>query len=307
METFDNKKAEKNIRNGWIAGSISGGLTLIASLIGAFNEQFQAQFGADEWMLIDVFIIAVLTYGIYQKNRFAALIMLIYFVISKIYIFMETQRPNGLFIGIIFTIIYVKATQAAFELHKHRKAADIQEYPKAKKRNPIFYVGVSIASVIGLGIVILFSLGVLGLNSPSFEVIKGNELDEEQLSFVQQKGLLEPDEQIDYWYSHGLFDFKDGFVFFTAQKVVIYNSEWDTPAEHIRFEHIKEIEIKEDSTDVLSDPTIYLYLYDNTYFYFPVSNENDKDQEFYNRMREVWSNNLEDVENSLFESLVGEE
>jgi hypothetical protein len=70
---MNKEDAEKAIKNAWIAGIISGVITLLAIFFLA---------GIDLFNLIDVALIFGLAFGIYKKSRAAAVIMLIYFAIS---------------------------------------------------------------------------------------------------------------------------------------------------------------------------------------------------------------------------------
>lgn len=66
-------KANSQIRSAWIAGTISGVVTLIFTFILETPGMF-----------IDVLLIFGLTWGIYKKSRICAVIMFIYFILSKI-------------------------------------------------------------------------------------------------------------------------------------------------------------------------------------------------------------------------------
>ena len=73
--------AERHIRNAWIAGTIAAIVTFLFSVIGAYSQEVQLKYGFDTWTLIDVGLIAILTFGIFKKSRFCALSLLIYFVL----------------------------------------------------------------------------------------------------------------------------------------------------------------------------------------------------------------------------------
>lgn len=66
--------AEKHIKNAWIAALISAGVTALFVLFGVL----------DVWSWIDVALILLFAFGIYRKNRIAAIGMFIYFLITKL-------------------------------------------------------------------------------------------------------------------------------------------------------------------------------------------------------------------------------
>ncbi len=110
----------KDIRNGWIAACISGVLTLIVTVIAMSGTEIQS-FNA--WSLLDVVFIFGLAFGIYKKSRAAATVMLIYFIISKIILFIDAGKPTGILMAIIFGYYYAKAMAATYKWHSIRKAA----------------------------------------------------------------------------------------------------------------------------------------------------------------------------------------
>src|SRR3569833_3374502 len=89
----------KKIRNAWIAGLISAGMTCVVTLLAIFGVSLM---GFTAWQLLDVVLILGLTLGIYKNSRVCAILLLAYFVASKIMIVSETGRPNGLVTGLIF-------------------------------------------------------------------------------------------------------------------------------------------------------------------------------------------------------------
>ena len=110
------EKATSAIRNAWIAGAISGVLTMIVALIGAF--------GYDLWSLIDAFLILGLSFGIYKKNRACAVILFIYLVINLIALWilvplleLSEERPF-LPLWIIIGILFLQGIRGTFAYHR---------------------------------------------------------------------------------------------------------------------------------------------------------------------------------------------
>ena len=107
------------IKAATIAGLVSGGVTLLLTLI-AISSRDVTGF-IDAWNFVDVFLIFGLTFGIYKKSRFCAVAMLVYFVLSKIYIFMATGKASGVIFAMIFLYYYVRGVQGTFAYHKLRR------------------------------------------------------------------------------------------------------------------------------------------------------------------------------------------
>lgn len=111
----------KKIRNACIAGLITATVTLIVTLLAVFGVV--QLFGFDAWEFVDVVLILGFTYGIYRKSRVCAVLMLVYFVASKIMLFMQTGKPNGLVMTLIFLYYYWQGVAGTFAYHRHFKDA----------------------------------------------------------------------------------------------------------------------------------------------------------------------------------------
>ncbi|WP_454831653.1 hypothetical protein [Pseudoxanthomonas wuyuanensis] len=105
----------RHIRYGWIAAVVSGTLTLAMTLIVILGQSEDALLGI--WNFVDVVLIFGLALGIYRSSRIAATLMFGYFLLSKILIMMETGKPDGLVLSIVFLIFYFRAMLSTFRFH----------------------------------------------------------------------------------------------------------------------------------------------------------------------------------------------
>jgi hypothetical protein len=283
MEQHEIEKAEKHIRNAWIVGIISTAMTIVVSLVGAYNEDFRYSSGFDTWSLFDAALLAGLTYGIYKKSRFSALGLLVYFVLSKfIAAAADGQFPFGLG-ALFFGYFYLMGTISAFKLHAHNKRL-IEQESGPRKRSAAFYVLTGFG-VLAIGLFIW--LIVVSANGPGTEVVPGRQLKAKYVEFALNEGLMDPSEQIQFWYSDAFSDFTDGFYFFTDKKVVVYNNSWDEPALLMPFDSIQNISFRPDPS-FLEDSQLFLELTDGTYVNFPVSSDKGGDLRFHKRLRTLW-------------------
>ena len=106
------------IRNAWVAGLISAGVTLVVTLLAISGVSLM---GYAAWELLDVVLILGLTLGIYKKSRVCAIAMLTYFVASKIMLISETGKPSGLVTALIFIYYYWQGVLGTFAYHRFRK------------------------------------------------------------------------------------------------------------------------------------------------------------------------------------------
>jgi hypothetical protein len=107
--------AIKDIKNAWMAGVVSGVLTLGITLIAMSGVKILS-YGAFE--LIDVALVFGLTFGIYKKSRVCAVLMLIYFLFSKFMLFQESGKFSGIPLILVFIYYYYKGILGTFNYHK---------------------------------------------------------------------------------------------------------------------------------------------------------------------------------------------
>jgi hypothetical protein len=110
---------EKKIKSAWIAACISGVITLVVTLIAMSGTEL---LGFDAWSLLDVGMIFALAFGIYKRSRACAVTMLAYFVISKIILMVESGKPSGLLMALIFGYYFWQGVQGTFTYHKLKRA-----------------------------------------------------------------------------------------------------------------------------------------------------------------------------------------
>jgi hypothetical protein len=105
------KKANNQIKTAWITGTIVGVVTLLVTL-----------FLNNPYMFIDVVLAFGLSFGIYKKSRICAVIMLGYYIASRIF-FWETLKGNplGLIVSIAFIYFFWQGVQGTFAYHKITK------------------------------------------------------------------------------------------------------------------------------------------------------------------------------------------
>jgi len=281
MNEFNIEKNQKDIRNAWIAGIVSAALTLIYAVIGTYNENFRFKYGIDVWSFLDVAFILILVYGIYRKKRLAAIVMFCYFLLSKIIIASETGHISGALIGLLFSYFYFMGIVGTIQYHKFLLHTGAIEKKKVTIKKKLI-----IGSVSGLVILLLFLI-YLGSQAPGTEVVPGRQIKEKFMTEMRSMDLVEPDENILYFYSDAFHDIKDGFYFFSDQKVVVYSQTFDQPEVRVSYDEIVDIEFNRDES-FWSDSYITLILNDESTVWFPVSSENGGDLKYYNTLKRIW-------------------
>ena len=108
------QRAKQWIKQGWIAGLISCFMTLVFSLLGVAGYSI---YGFNILCLLDVFIILILTLGIYHSSRIASTLMLAYFLLSKLLSLIDHGLGTVSIGSFLFLYIYFQAMRGTFLYH----------------------------------------------------------------------------------------------------------------------------------------------------------------------------------------------
>lgn len=137
-----------------------------------------------------------------------------------------------------------------------------------------------------VGGVVFMLLVYVGIYGPETSVYTGNRIPARFMKTIESVGALEDDETILYFYSDALTDIREGFYFVSNRKVVIYSEGTGrSPLNSISFEEIAEVELYRNEA-FYEDSEITLLLQDGEVVSFPVSSENDRDQQFFEAIRD---------------------
>lgn len=109
------ENAQSKIRNAWIAGLVSTFMTLGATVYVLTGRPF---LNFSIWNFLDVLLLLILTFGIYQKSRLAAVLMLVYFLASRILTWF-TLPPSiiSLVVSAIFVYVYFEGIRGTMAYH----------------------------------------------------------------------------------------------------------------------------------------------------------------------------------------------
>jgi Na+/H+ antiporter NhaA len=128
FQISDKDSCAQAIRTGGYAAAISAGLTALVGVLGLFVKMPDSPLGIflDPWVIIDAVFAAILAYFVFRKSRFAATILFIYFIASKILILIELSEisssprssPTNPLLLIFLGIAYFNAMRATYIWHR---------------------------------------------------------------------------------------------------------------------------------------------------------------------------------------------
>lgn len=125
----DIDRAEGKIKGAWMAGVASGSVTLVFTLVAMKRNVW----GFTISNLGDVLLVFTLAFGIYMRNRVCAILMLVYFLVAKVFIWMRldliTDLPKGVWVGyLLFTMLFCyfffEGIRGTFAYHRLEREAE---------------------------------------------------------------------------------------------------------------------------------------------------------------------------------------
>jgi hypothetical protein len=104
------------IQMAWIAGLISVALTVILSVVSIVSGHSVR--GIDGYALFDAAVMLGLTFGVYRKSRSCAVLLLAFFLLSKILMWIGAGNVNGLPFALAFMGAFAAGVLGTFKYHK---------------------------------------------------------------------------------------------------------------------------------------------------------------------------------------------
>jgi len=104
------------IQMAWVAGLISVAITVILSVV-SITSGHSVQ-GVDGYALVDAAIMLGLTFGVYRKSRSNAVLLLAFFLVSKILMWINAGSVSGLPIALAFLAAFGAGVLGTFKYHK---------------------------------------------------------------------------------------------------------------------------------------------------------------------------------------------
>lgn len=251
---MNREEAIKATKNGAIAASISGSLTLVVVAIAIYgNDDGALALWNDPANFFDIILIFACAYGIYKKSRTAAIVIFIYFIFAKVYIGIETGETSGIYLSLVFLYFYGKAIQGSFAYKKIEKAENTDYKPASKV---YYYIGIPaliiFAAIISLGIMTM--IGVI----PSTEVHAGADVSQIDKDMLISNNIISKDDKLEYFYSTGFFSILEGGTVLTQDRVILYIPDESKKLQvyELYFDNISSIKLVE--TGNLANDSIYL-------------------------------------------------
>jgi len=250
---LDKEQAIKASRAGAIAAFISGGLTTAAVLFAMLtNAKGYLGLWNDPAMFFDIILIFGCAVGMLRYSRSAAIVICVYFILSKIVIGLETGKISGIGMALVFVYYFGRAIQGTFVYHRIQKEQN-PDYRSAPKW--MYYVGIPS----GLLVLLVVGFGILTMTGvfPSTEVSSGSKMRQKDRSLLIETGIVQPKEDIRYFYSDGFLSILEDGNVLTDQRLIRYvrDNTNGLKVYEFMFDEIAQVKLIEQGNAI--NPSIY--------------------------------------------------
>ncbi len=244
--------------------------------------------------LLDIVFVALCGIGLLKCSRTAAILILIYWVLAKIYAWMILSHASGVVVDVIFLYFFANATRGTFAYRniQHRQ----KSYQAPRYKWPLI-----VGKLLGL-LVVGFALYVVLMEAgyfPSTATLSEDKISDYHRSKLVAAGFISENERLIFFYSNALVSvLSDGNVL-TDRRVISYELV-DGENEYFSavFDEIHGFEIK--SRGDSEEPTVVeIHPIEKESFILFLSADDDKDLAFLRALsKEVYGD--EKIFQSLF-------
>lgn len=152
---------------------------------------------------------------------------------------------------------------------------------------------VLVGAIILFGCIGLIAVGMLvdSDSVPDTAALPKGKIPAVQIERLRELNIIEIDEEVQFFYSTGLFSIDSDGNLFTDRRVISYEGlDGELQIASATYSEIESFEFY-DSDDWLDDSTITVYKKDGDWFMLLVSPEGGRDAVFFQQLEEMWNRN----------------
>lgn len=214
---MDNKElAVGHIKQGVITAMILFGISLGNLLVGFLSDGSAGDTTyLDPWTWVTVATLLVLMWGMTRKSRMASVLMLLVYLLGATIKISDRPSLLGIALALVIVFFLAKAVYGCFAYHRAEK----NDNPDHK---PTRWWMWAVSTPLILGVLWLFSLGLMSQWGwiPATHVKSYQEVTDKERQQLLDWGILNAGEQIDMYYSFGLYSYREGGSVLTDQRLI---------------------------------------------------------------------------------------
>ncbi|MCA9982649.1 MAG: hypothetical protein KDE09_04095 [Anaerolineales bacterium] len=105
------QEANRGLRDAWRMGLLAAAISLTLTIVYASGPGLAH---VDPWAWLDVVILVVLSFAVRQGSRVGAVLLLLYYLVSKIVFWVDEHAFIGVPLAIFFVYFFWQGVRAAF-------------------------------------------------------------------------------------------------------------------------------------------------------------------------------------------------
>lgn len=155
-----------------------------------------------------------------------------------------------------------------------------------------FVLGCAVASSIlffgSLSVIVVFMISLQKGYIPATGALPLGKIPPRQIAQLVDMGVIEPEEEVHYFYSAGMFSIREDGNLFADRRVISYQElDGQLDVYEANYNDIASIQFTP-SSSTFEDSTITINLTNGDWFILYVSPESNGDDTFYERIHERW-------------------
>lgn len=132
IERINDTKYGGMIKAAWIGGLVSATITLLTFIFTLLDETTEITLINKMTLLVDIFIMYGLTFGVYKKSRVCAIIILIFFILAKLNAILFTGfNVPQLFLqfagSLVFIALFIGGVIGTFGYHDSNIENEVEQ------------------------------------------------------------------------------------------------------------------------------------------------------------------------------------
>lgn len=243
-----------------------------------------------------------------RKSKVVAVCALSYYLLEVATLFADRGFISGGVIGILFVIMFANSVRGTFAHHKYlnKLKSEIDPetgLPSQAKTSVFAKVVIALSTLLGVVVVAGVVIVVLSVNRVGLEpgVVPGWRLQSSHVEVINSLEILEPEEEIRFFFSDAFWDIKNGFSLLTDRSVVLFSQQWEQPMTKIPFDQIVGLEVYYSGSWSVHS-TVAVDSVDTSAVQFPLSAYANGDRDFVEALEEATGLKADLLEESSYDS-----
>ena len=237
------EEAVRACKNGAIAALVMALITMaVVTIAMMLDDPGPLALWKDPENTVDVLILFACAWGMYRCSRAAAVVAIVYILISTAFIYLYTGQTSGFFFKALLFYFFVMAARGAWNYHR-LEAEENPDYQPSPKW--LAWVGIPLGVIFaGLS---LFGLLTMTPLLPSTNVISGDELSADNIQLLVDNNVLYEDETVELFYSEGVTSIMEGGSVLSNRAVIAYGPDEDGEMQVWEFEFADIVSVEQEN------------------------------------------------------------